>query len=139
MRGPIMSNLAAKLFTSASCCLLLALLPTDFATAADTASTDKPKWLVLANCAAGYLGNWQSRREDPDRSAEMGAMILDLSNEYKVAAVRRHREQMQSSQQAAEQAVSDHINSAVAGFVAMDKKDELIPFLDACPQIDSSE
>ncbi len=108
------------------------LLSPSIVTAAD--SNAEPQWQLIADCAAGYLGNWQNRQSDPERAPDMSTMIRELSDEYKVAAIRFYVRELHSTEAVAEQEVSKRMEDALAGFIAMDKKGELIPFLDACPQ-----
>jgi hypothetical protein len=91
-------------------------------------------WQAYADCAAGYLANWQDRLADPSRSKQMADTIRSQSKDYETAAARRYAEQKGAGKAEAAKAVHAYVEANVARFVAMDKKGQLIQFIDACPQ-----
>lgn len=93
-------------------------------------------WQAYADCAAGYLANWQDRLTDPSRSKQMADTIRSQSKDYETAAARRYAEQKGAGKAEAAKAVHAYVEANVARFVAMDKKGRLNGFIDACPQPD---
>lgn len=95
-------------------------------------------WQAFADCAAGYLANWQDRRSDPSRSKQMADTIRSQSKDYEATAVRRYADQNRTAEAQAEQAVRAYVKGNLARFIALDKKGQLNRFLDACPQPDEN-
>lgn len=95
------------------------------------------RWQAYADCAAGYLANWQDRRTDPSRTKSMADMIRTQSKDYETTAVSRYIDQNGAAKAQAEKAVRDYIQANLNRFIALDKNGKLNDLLDACPQPDT--
>jgi hypothetical protein len=95
-------------------------------------------WRAYADCAAGYRANWQDRLADPHRTPQMRDMIRQQADDYQTAAVRHYREQTGADEPHAQEAVRMYVEANTDRFIALDKRDELNPLLDKCPQPDDS-
>lgn len=100
-------------------------------------AADTP-WQAYADCAAGYLANWQDRLTDPSRAKSMADMIRSQSKDYETAAARRYADQERVDGAHAAQAVRKYVEANLARFIALDKKGQLNRFLDGCPQPDET-
>ena len=127
----------AKALLVSGCCLHL-IGSTAVARAEEADKDDNPAWTTYADCAAGYLANWQDRLSSPDRSRDMSNMIQAQSDEYKMAAARAHRAQTKSGEEEAARAVDTYVQGNLPRFIAMDKAGQLEAFIDECPQADDS-
>ena len=127
----------AKALLVSGCCLQL-IGSTASARAEEADNGDNTAWTVYADCAAGYLANWQDRLSNPERSREMSTMIRAQSDEYRIAAARAHSAQTKSGEEQAARAVDDYVRDNLPRFVAMDKAGQLEAFIDECPQANES-
>ena len=107
--------------------------------AAESETDEAPGWTDYADCAAGYLANWQDRLSKPDRSREMSAMIRTQSDEYKATAIALYQQDSKTGADAARGVVETYIQDSLARFAAMDKAGKLESFIDECPQTDDSD
>jgi hypothetical protein len=123
-------------FLLSACCLAPGLRP---AGAAETDADQAPNWNTLADCAAGYLANWQDRQSSPDRTKEMGDMIHAQSDQYKAAATKTYETQSGLSEAESVQFVDTYVQDQLPRFVTMDKAGKLETFIDECPQADDSD
>ncbi len=131
-------GLTAKGLLISGCCLLLfrGAAP---ACADETETRDNPSWTVYADCAAGYLANWQDRLANPERSRDMSNMIRAQSDDYTTAAIRAHRAELGSAEPEASRAVEDYVRANLQRFIDMDQAGKLEAFIDECPQADDSD
>jgi len=104
----------------------------------DKSSSQSWGWQTTADCAAGYLANWQNRLSDPNRSHSMSDSIQTQFEDFAAAAARSYQSEMKSSAAEAQRSVESYIRIHVDHFVAMDRAGALESFLDTCPQIDDS-
>ena len=94
-------------------------------------------WMTLADCATAYRANWLDRRSDPNRAAQMKAMIQDQSEDYRKSAASAYATSMRVSSADALRAVGDYIKSNLKKFETMDGNGRLDSFIDNCPQPES--
>jgi len=94
-------------------------------------------WTTLADCATAYRANWLDRRSDPNRPAQMKAMIQDQSEDYRKSAASAYATSMRVSSADALRAVADYIKSNLKKFETMDGNGRLESFIDNCPQPES--
>ena len=127
----------AKALLVSGCCLHL-MGSAVVARAEEAGDEDHTAWTTYADCAAGYLANWQDRLSNPERSRDMSNMIRAQSDEYKAAAARAHRAQTKSGEEEATRAADDYVRDNLSRFIAMDKAGQLEAFIDECPQADDS-
>lgn len=125
-----MPERSSLLISAAAAALLLA--------APGSIAAETP-WQTYADCAAGYLANWQDRLADPSRSKQMANTIRAQSQDYEMAAVRRYAAQKLTDEAQAAEAVRAYVKANLARFVAMDNNGQLNHFLDSCPQPDASD
>jgi hypothetical protein len=109
------------------------------ALAAEAATEQTPGWTDYADCAAGYLANWQDRLTKSDRSREMSAMIHTQSDEYRRVAARLYQSASKTTPDLAADAVETRVRESLPRFTAMDKAGKLESFIDECPQTDDSD
>ena len=101
---------------------------------ANAPSSPAPRWEILASCAAAYLANVQNRQSDPDRTPAMGAMIQDIFEQYKLAAIAYYEMDQKVSKNEADRNVGGHVKANVERFIAMDKAGTLEAYIAKCPQ-----
>ena len=127
----------AKALLVSGCCLQI-IGSACAARAEEADSADNTAWTTYADCAAGYLANWQDRLSSPERGRDMSNMIRAQSDEYKTTAARAHRAQTKSGEEEAARAVDAYVQDNLPRFIAMDKAGQLEAFIDECPQADDS-
>jgi hypothetical protein len=117
-------------------CGLLALCASATAIAETKPAAPVISWELLADCAAGYQGNWQNRQTGFNRSQDMSNMIQQQSEDYRTKAVRTYQERTNASLADARERIGSYVAANVERYVAMDRADRLEEFIETCPQID---
>jgi hypothetical protein len=100
---------------------------------APQATSEGARWVVFADCAAGYAGNVEARKSDPGRTPEMRDMVAEIGADYEAAAARILQAETGSSMEESDRIVREHVEANVARFMAMDAAGELDAWLEACP------
>jgi hypothetical protein len=111
----------------AFCALAVATLP------ASAVAAPRADWTKLAQCAAAYQAN--AHIADPERPASMTAMISEVGDDYRKAAIERRRQQKGGSAASSAKAVRTYVAEKSAEF-GQQPRAAVERFIDACPQPD---